>query len=62
MSATQIIAQIEQLPIEEREKVFRYVARQAVDANSRGGVDERFRKIADEIFTENQELFRKLAQ
>ena len=62
MSATQIIAQIEQLPVEEREKIFRYVAKQAVEARSRSGVDERFRKIADEIFTENEELFRKLAQ
>lgn len=58
MSATEIIEQIRQLPREEQRKVVAYV--QELETN--GEVSEEFKRLADEVFTTNAELFRKLAQ
>ena len=58
MSANEVIEQIRQLPREEQRKVLDYVRKL-----ERGGeVGEDFKRIADEVFTTNAELFRKLAQ
>ena len=57
MSATEVIEEIKQLPREEQRKVAAYV--RALDT---GEVSEEFKRIADEVFTTNDELFRKLAQ
>ena len=58
MSAVEVIKEIKQLPREEQRKVVDYV-RELVTA---GKVSGEFKRIADEVFTTNAELFRKLAQ
>jgi hypothetical protein len=58
VSANEVIDQIRQLPREEQKKVVAYV-RELVTAE---GVSEDFKRMADEVFTTNAELFRKLAQ
>ena len=58
MSAVEVIEEIKQLPREEQWKVVDYV-RELVTA---GEVSDEFKHIADEVFTTNAELFRKLAQ
>lgn len=57
MSANEVIEQIRQLPREEQRKVVAYV--RELEAQ---GVGEEFKRMADEMFTTNAELFRKLAQ
>jgi hypothetical protein len=58
MSATEVIEEIKQLPREEQRKVAAYIHQM----EAHGEVSEEFKKIADEVFTTNDELFRKLAQ
>jgi hypothetical protein len=58
MSAVEVIEEIKQLPREEQRKVVDYV-RELVTA---GEVNAEFKRIADEVFNTNAELFRKLAQ
>jgi hypothetical protein len=58
MSATEVIEQFKQLPREEQRKVVAYVH----EAENAGKVSEEFKRIADEVFKTNDELFRKLAQ
>jgi hypothetical protein len=59
MSATEVIEEIKQLPPEERRKVAAYIH----ELETAGGeVSEEFKRIADEVFRKNDELFRKLAQ
>ena len=66
MSATEIIQQLESLPLEEQRKVFAYLQANEVGTNTPDGkapgVSEEFKKIAGEVFSKNDELFRKLAQ
>ena len=58
MSAAQVIEEIKQLPREEQRKVVEFV-REIVTARE---VSDEFKRVADEVFTTNAELFRKLAQ
>jgi len=58
VSANEVIEQIRQLPREEQKKVVAFVH----ELESAGGVSEEFKRMADEVFTTNAELFRKLAQ
>jgi ABC-type cobalamin/Fe3+-siderophores transport system ATPase subunit len=58
VSANEVIEQIRQLPREEQRKVVAYVH----ELETTGKVSEEFKHIADEVFTTNAELFRKLAQ
>ena len=58
MSATEVIEEIKQLSREEQRKVAAFIHQ----IETRGEVSEEFKKIADEVFTTNDELFRKLAQ
>jgi hypothetical protein len=58
MSATQVIEEFERLPPEERRKVVAYIH----EVERAGGVSEEFKRMADEVFKANDELFRKLAQ
>jgi hypothetical protein len=65
MSATEVIEQIKQMPREEQEKVvaFIHAAEDAGKLQKPGsGVSDEFKRQADEMFTTNAELFRKLAQ
>jgi hypothetical protein len=58
MSATEIIEEFKQLPREEQRKVAAYIQ----EVENSGEVSEEFKRIADEVFKTNDELFRKLAQ
>ena len=58
MSATEIIKEVTQLPREEQRKVAAYIHQ----IENSGEVSEEFKRIADEVFATNDELFRKLAQ
>ena len=58
MSATEVIEEIKQLSPEEQRKVAAFIHQ----IESHGEVCEEFKRIADEVFTTNDELFRKLAQ
>ena len=58
MSASEIIEEFKQLPREEQRKVAAYIHQM----ESAGEVRDEFKRIADEVFTTNDELFRKLAQ
>jgi hypothetical protein len=65
MSAAEIIQQFNMLPLPEQEKVADYVRRREIDsapAENHHKVSEDFKRIAGEVFTTNEELFRKLAQ
>ena len=65
MSATEVIEQIRKLPREEQQKVVAYVQEIEVAAapdQAGGKVSESFKRVADEVFATNAELFRKLAQ
>lgn len=66
MSATEVIEQIKQLPREEQQKVVAFI-HAAEDTGklqkpSAAAVSDEFKRLADEAFTTNAELFRKLAQ
>lgn len=58
MSANEVIEQIRQLPREEQRKVVAFVH----EMETSGEVSQEFKQMADEVFTTNEELFRKLAQ
>ncbi len=58
MSATEIIKEIKHLPPEERQKVVAYIR----GLENAPEVSEDFKRVANEVFKTNDELFRKLAQ
>ena len=58
MSATEVIEEFKQLPLEEQRKVAAYIQ----DVVSAGEVSDEFKRMADEVFKTNDELFRKLSQ
>jgi len=58
MSASEVIEEFKQLPREEQRKVAAYIH----EVENAGEVSEEFKRIADEVFKTNDELFRKLAQ
>ncbi|HEU5070463.1 MAG TPA: hypothetical protein VFV96_08630 [Verrucomicrobiae bacterium] len=66
MSAIEVIEQIKKLPREEQQKVtaFIHAAEAAGTIAQPAGdkVSEEFKRVADEVFNTNAELFRKLAQ
>lgn len=65
MSATEIIQRIQEMPHEEQRKVFDYLQSHDIGTHPEeadGKISEEFKAIADEVFTKNAEMFRKLAQ
>jgi hypothetical protein len=58
MSATEVIEEFKQLSREEQRKVAAYIQ----EFSAGGGVSDEFKRIADDVFATNDELFRKLAQ
>lgn len=62
MSAIEVIEQIKRLPAEEQRKVAAYLDEIQLPKKSGTEVSEEFKRVADEVFTTNAELFRKLAQ
>ena len=65
MSAADVIEQIQKLPRPEQQKVADFLHRLESETRpeeSGGAVSDEFKRVADEVFTKNAELFRKLAQ
>ena len=66
MSAAEVIEQIKALPADERAKVFTYLNSVNGDASSERQIrymaPEKAKELSATIFSENAELFRKLAQ
>jgi len=65
VSATEVIEQIKQLPREEQRKVAAFlneIEKPNAARVSKPQVSEEFKRVADEIFTTNAELFQKLAR
>lgn len=65
MSAIEIIDEIKKLPPEEQLRVVGYLEElRKTGANNPGSgvVSEEFKRVADNVFKTNDELFRKLAQ
>jgi len=68
MKAEQVIELIQSLEPKEIERLFVLIKEYEIDVRRRqasvryGRVDEEFKRIADKIFTENKELFEKLAK
>jgi hypothetical protein len=66
MRAIEIIEEIKRLPREEQQEVAAFVhaaeAAGTIAQPSPDKVSEQFKGVADEVFTTNAELFRKLAQ
>lgn len=60
MSAVEVIEQIKRLPPEEWGKVMSYMERNAPQPEP--AVSDEFKAIAGKVFSQNEELFRKLAQ
>ena len=62
MSATEVIEQIQKLPRQEQQKVADFFRQMESESQAGGKVSDEFKRVADEVFTKNAELFRKLAQ
>jgi hypothetical protein len=65
MSAADVIEQIQKLPRPEQQKVADFLRRLEPVTKAdeiQGEVSEEFKRAADEVFTKNAELFRRLAQ
>ena len=68
MKAEQVIALVQSLEPAEIEKLFVLIKGYETEVRRRQAaarhscVDEKFKKIADEVFSENKELFQKLAE
>ncbi len=65
MSATEVINLIKTLPEEDRQEVVRAVTKMNTEAPTTAAryLDEaKASRIAEQIFTEHEELFQKLAQ
>ncbi len=65
MSAVEVIEQIQALSAEERKKVAAFLRQLELEDRSDTGspeVSKDFKRVADEVFTNHEELFRKLAQ
>jgi hypothetical protein len=65
MSAVEIIAMIEKLPPEEQAEVVSYVERRKADPAARTiryASAAEAESVADQVFRDHKELFRKLAQ
>jgi hypothetical protein len=58
MSAAEIIQEFKRLSREEQRKVVAYIQ----EVGKAGEIGEDFKRVADEVFKTNDELFRKLAQ
>jgi hypothetical protein len=64
MSAVEVIEQIKRLPREEQRKVAVFldeIEKPIASRVSKPQVSEEFKRVADEVFATNAELFRKLA-
>lgn len=67
MSAAEVIEEIKLLPPEEQRKVLSFLQdslglHAAEQAPVRYAVDADFEQVADQVFRENDDLFRRLAQ
>lgn len=60
MSAAEVIEQIKKLPPEEYGKVMSFMEKNAPQPEP--AVSDQFKAIAGKVFSQNEELFRKLAR
>jgi hypothetical protein len=65
MSTSEVTKQIKHLPVDEQKTFFLYLRKHLPEAergqDSEPPISEEFKRTADEVFTKNAELFRKLA-
>jgi hypothetical protein len=66
MSSTEVIEEIERLPVAEQQRVAEYLAKRfpsTAAGNAANAIREKtFDEAAERVFRENRELFRRLAQ
>ena len=66
MSATEVINEVQELPLPEQERVLNFLEAKLRPRKSAEGVkyavDADFEKAAEKVFRENDNLFRRLAQ
>ncbi len=67
MSATEIIEELQKLPDREQEEVLAFLLlarerRKNGEAQVKYAVDAEFEKVADKVFREHAELFRRLSE
>ena len=67
MSAIEVINEVRALPLEEQEQVFNFLQdtlrpQGQSEGEVKYAVDADFKKAADKVFRENDNLFRRLAQ
>jgi len=66
MSAIEVINEVRELPVKEQEQVLEFLQKtlhpHKPDSNVKYAVDADFEKVADKVFRENDNLFRRLAQ
>ena len=67
MSAIEVIREVQALPIEDQEQVLNFLQdklhpQRLAESEVKYAVDADFKEIADKVFRENDNLFRRLAQ
>jgi transcriptional regulator with AAA-type ATPase domain len=67
MSAIEVIHEVQALPLEEQEQVLNFLQdklrpHKPAEGEVKYAVDADFKKAADKVFRENDNLFRRLAQ
>jgi transcriptional regulator with AAA-type ATPase domain len=67
MSAIEVINEVRELPLEEQEQVLNFLQdklrpHKLTEDEVKHAVDADFKKAADKVFRENDNLFRRLAQ
>lgn len=67
MSAIEVINEVRELPLEEQERVLSFLQdklrpQKLAEGEVKYAVDADFKKAADKVFRENDNLFRRLAQ
>jgi len=67
MSAIEVIHEVQTLPLEEQEQVLNFLQdklrpHKVPEGEVKYAVDADFKKAADKVFRENDNLFRRLAQ
>lgn len=67
MSAIEVINEVRELPLEEQEQVLNFLQdklrpHKPAEGEVKYAADADFKKAADKVFRENDNLFRRLAQ
>ncbi len=67
MSAIEVIQEVQALPLEDQERILNFLQEKLhpyklAEGEVKYAVDADFKKAADKVFRENDNLFRRLAQ